>query len=181
MKWFLSLRRSPVAMMALSSVLAVCCLVVAFCCLAGGSDKFTNASSSSRAAKSRGVFLWPVELELVDSGGSFKGLQPREAWVETVYENYESIAIRKYAVGKRLCMRFDEPSAIRHSLGLKIFLNETKVRASSVGNASGTTFEFSDEYHQWHLLDGNVVFVAPNDEGHCKIRFSVKKVEPVTK
>ena len=79
------------------------------CCFGMEKDKFSRPSESSRLSKRRGIFQHELELTALE-GAADELTDPKEAWTETIYENYESFSIvRKGIVGLRVCVRLEYP------------------------------------------------------------------------
>lgn len=135
-----------------------------------GKDKFTGPSASSSAAKRSGVFLQHVDLVAVDPDAK-DAFVPAEAWIEIIYENYESISIRKGVAGKRLCVRMNYSSTGPFREGtswddLRIFVNGIRLKTyGGRSNGYGTTFDFPLESAGSYPL--NPTFDFPEEGEIC--------------
>ena len=155
---------------------------VSVLCFGIEKEKFSGPSKSSRSAKWRGVFLHDVELKPVDSDQKSDGIIPEEAWIESIYENYESFPIkRKSSVGIRLCVRFEySPTGFMHSdttlTDLKMAINEeTPTPHGGVSNRSGITFDFPPDSQGTFPNEGELVFMNMADGTGAKFHYRIKR------
>ncbi len=145
----------------------------------GGKLKFSSPSNSSRSAKFGRVFLHTVKLSPVgdlDSGA----FDPKEAWVENIYENYESIPLRKQVAGKRLCVRLEysksgpytSSTPLQH---LEMAINENRPKPTGGRkNGTGMTFSFPIDSYSKFPKKGKIVFINKEMKIETRFRYIVK-------
>jgi hypothetical protein len=150
-------------------------------------DKFSGPSKSANSAKWRGVYLRHVELSPVEPVAK-NGFSPREAWLESIHENYESVPIiRNRNVGIRLCVRFENSpdgvirkSTILHDLRMTINGTSPKGQGGR-WNTSGVTFVFSPDPNSVSPIasgtfpeEGELTFFEKTEKIESKFRYSIK-------
>lgn len=136
----------------------------AFILVVIGGGRPTRISSPSQTiiqSKRGGAFLKTVKLVPIKPFDS-RGLEPKEAWIETIFENDQGWPIvREKPAGERLCIRIDDadlsksPSAVNETdidwLKLKVTINGVAPpNLGGVGYRTGFTFGFE--------LDSSVEF-----------------------
>ena len=164
------------------SAIAVVTLLVLFLLLSisMGKDKFSLPSQSARSAKWRGVFLNEVELTAIQQSQK-NSFVPKEAWVESVVENYEGFAlVRKGIVGKRLCVRVEYSTAgpYREDTSLsdvEMTLNGERPKPKGgLSDSTGTTFVFPLAAQDEFPNDGEVAFSFEVEEIEFRFRYKTK-------
>lgn len=181
-----NMRRRFIQMCSGLAIAALACVSVL--CFGIEKEKFSSPSKSSRSAKWRGVFLHEVELKPVDSDQKSDGLTPEEAWIESIYENYESSPIkRKSSVGIRLCVRFGySPTGFMHSdttlTDLKMAINgETPTPHGGLRDRSGFTFDFPPDSQGAFPNEGELVFMNKADGTGAKFHYRITQDSDVQK
>ena len=178
-------RRKTILILAASAFGVFACLIL-FCGLGMNKNKFGSPSTSSRSAKWGGVFLHPVELIAIAPDAQIapdapEGFKPREAWIESIYEHYESFSfLRKRIAGKRLCIRIDYsptgPFRKETSLSdLHMTINGKAPKPmGGVWNSTGTTFDFPIKPDEPIPEEGEVTFMEKSLKIESRFRYRIR-------
>lgn len=149
-------------------------------CFAMQKDKFSRPSESSRDARRRGVFLHELELTAFERAKDER-VKPKEAWTETVYENYESFSImRKGVAGLRVCVRLEYPAGKNVDDdplwdGLYITLNGKPPEArGGVWNSTGVTLDFASFSNDDIPKEGEVAICGKGGKVISNFRYLVR-------
>lgn len=141
-------------------------------------DKYSRPSASSQSAKRRGVFLHDIELTPVP--GQLDGLAPKEAWVESIYENYESFPMmRKGIAGTRLCVRLEESKTSNadksESDDLYITVNgEVPKARGGVWDSMGVTLDFASHKKDPFANEGELSICETKRTTLRRFRYRIK-------
>ena len=106
---------------------------------------------------------------------------PKEAWTESIYENYESFSIvRKGIVGLRVCMRLEYPAGKNVDDdplwdGLYIMLNgKTPEARGGIWNSTGVTLDFTLHSKDDIPKEGEVAICGKGAKVISRFRYLVK-------
>lgn len=154
------------------------CLGVTAFLLLGEKGRYTGASICSSASRCRGLYRCDVVLEAVPSESPLGDLRPREAWLETIFECFESISLRKCEAGVRLCIGFDNGPELSHSVTVTTTCAGCRNPAGSCWSGDLVTFEFcfgeqfSAAGSEWPYR-GEVTIANPETGQAGTYRFSI--------
>ena len=129
----------------------------------GGNTRTTSPSLSAFSSKLTGAFVANVQLQLKGESAPVE-FAPREAWVEKIYENYESVPIRKCVDGTRLCVLIVRGTtaafeSLRDYESMELMLNGQQVTPMQCISYCGkTTFEFPMESFETFPKQGEITF-----------------------
>jgi hypothetical protein len=160
-------------------------LLLNYIVFGGGATKFTHASMSSRSARWGGRHVHDAQLEVIESNDPQGAFMPREAWIETAYENVEgSFPYRKKVAGIRLCVRFEISPALP-SIGrdVRTTINGiTPEGQGRVSNKTGVTFEVLPDPNETIPVlgrefppEGELTFTEQDRGREVTLRYVIKK------